>query len=73
MFRTYEEIVEALPTVLRAKDVAGALGISTKLARKLFGEKGELSSITNTAFKLVGREQFLNWLDSLENGGKYDT
>ena len=73
MFRTYEEIVDALPPVLRVKDIASALGISAKMARSLFGKQGELCSITNTAFKLVSREQFLNWLDRLENGGKHDT
>lgn len=66
MFRTYEEIYDALPPVLRAKDVASALGVSEDYARILFKVDWGLKTITNTAFKLVSRESFLAWLDSLE-------
>ena len=66
MFRTYEEIYEALPPVLRTKDIASALGISEDFARSLFKVDWGLETITNTAFKLVSRESFLAWLDSLE-------
>ena len=66
MFRTHEEIYEALPPILRTKDIASALGISEDFARILFKVDWGLKTITNTSFKLVSRESFLAWLDSLE-------
>ena len=66
MFRTYEEIYDALPPVLRTKDVASALGVSEGYPRLLFRVDWGLKTITNTAFKLVSRESFLARLDSLE-------
>ena len=58
MFRTYEEIYEALPPVLRTKDIASALGISEDFARILFKVDWGLETITNTAFR-PDRRQFL--------------
>lgn len=61
----YYMTAEMLPITLRPKDVAKLLDVSIKYARSLFRDH-TFPTIMIGERKLVGRTDFLAWLDSLE-------
>ena len=66
MLQTYEEVLNALPLLLKPSDAAEALGISIVASRKLFNSKVIPGIKTLGTRKCVTRTNFLKWLDSLE-------
>lgn len=66
MLQTYEEVLNALPLLIKPSDAAEALGISIVTSRKLFKANAIPGIKTLGTRKLVTRANFLKWLDSLE-------
>ena len=65
-----DELIEELPMFLRPRDVSEALGVSLNYARYLFSYGTSFKTVIFGRRKYVSRNDFIEWLDSIEIGGQ---
>ena len=65
-----DELIEELPLFMRPRDVSEALGVSLNYARYLFRCGTSFRIAVFGSRRYVDRNDFIDWLDSIEIGGQ---